>query len=502
MLGRGSGSGGIGRIKAAPTASLVALCLGAAAVRGLLAWALPNIAHPDETFQYLEQAYRLDTGRGLVPWEYVVGARSWLIPGLVAAIMKLGLAISAAPAVYLGIVTAATILVSLGAVVAAYALGARAGGDTHAWLAGLLVASWCELVALSPHVLADTLAAVPLIGAFAVGTGIAVPTARRMVAAGALFGLAFVFRVQLAPAIAVAMLAIGLRHPRHRLAPLALGFAGPLLVLGTLDWVTLGAPFKAALTYVRVNSSGVAEAFGVAPVSAYVVSELGLWGVAAVPILVTAAIGARRLPLVAVTAGVIVLSFSLVPHKEYRFVHPALPLLLTLCGIGTADLVEALAGRLGRRPTLVVAASMAWLAISAAVGADARMREIWHRDDGWLATIAAANADPDTCGLGVDPPDLWSMTGQVRLRADIPLYDGAGAADAAASAGFNRLLRAGPTASAPATLGTFKRAACFGTYEDICLYRRPGPCVPRPAGLLRADPPDEVAAVLRRLGLL
>ena len=488
-------------MKAYPKAGLVALCLGAVVVRGLLAWALPNIVHPDETIQYLEQAYRLDTGRGLVPWEYQVGARSWLIPGLVAAVMKLGLAVSAAPAVYLAVVTSAMIFAALGGVVAAYDLGARVGA-AQAWLAGLLAAFWCELVALSPHVLADTLAAIPLIGGFAVGYQLERPTLLRMIATGALFGLAFVFRVQLGPAIAVAMLAIGWRDMRHRLAPMSLGFAGPLLAMGIVDWVALGAPFRSAITYVRVNAGGVAATFGVSPVLDYVGDELSLWRVATVPILVTAAVGARRLPLVAVTAAAIFLTFSLVGHKEYRFVYPALPLLFTLCGIGTADLAIALALRLKREPRALVAiAAVVWLAISAATGSDARMRTTWRRDDGWLAALAAANSDPATCGLGIDPPDLYFMTGAVRLRADIPLYDGAGAATAAEAEGYDRLIREGAAAAAPPVIGAFRRQACRGSNERVCLYARAGGCAPRPADLLRGDPPDEVAAVLRRLRL-
>ena len=56
--------------------TIVGVLLLAAALRLGIAAAYPGVVHPDETIQYLEQAYRVVTGRGLVPWEYEVGARS------------------------------------------------------------------------------------------------------------------------------------------------------------------------------------------------------------------------------------------------------------------------------------------------------------------------------------------------------------------------------------------------------------------------------------------
>jgi hypothetical protein len=46
------------------------------------------ITHPDEIFQYLEQAHRLVFGYGIVPWEYDYGVRSWIVPGFIALILK------------------------------------------------------------------------------------------------------------------------------------------------------------------------------------------------------------------------------------------------------------------------------------------------------------------------------------------------------------------------------------------------------------------------------
>ena len=69
--------------------TLLAICAGALLVRVATGLFLPSIIHQDETFQYLEQGHRLVSGTGLVPWEYIVGIRSWLFPGLIAGIIEL-----------------------------------------------------------------------------------------------------------------------------------------------------------------------------------------------------------------------------------------------------------------------------------------------------------------------------------------------------------------------------------------------------------------------------
>src|SRR5256885_510216 len=46
----------------------------------------PSINWWDEVFQATEQAHRLVFGYGLVPWEFQLGMRSWLLPGAAAGV--------------------------------------------------------------------------------------------------------------------------------------------------------------------------------------------------------------------------------------------------------------------------------------------------------------------------------------------------------------------------------------------------------------------------------
>jgi hypothetical protein len=60
------------------------------------------------------------------------------------------------------------------------------------------------------------------------------------------------------------------------------------------------------------------------------------------PLLFFYVIAARRHWILALLALVIILSHSFLGHKEYRFIFPALPLIIILAGLGTATLVSRL----------------------------------------------------------------------------------------------------------------------------------------------------------------
>lgn len=57
--------------------------------RATVALSTDFVLHPDEIMQYLEPAHLLAFGNGVSYWEYFYGARSWLVPGVVAGVLKL-----------------------------------------------------------------------------------------------------------------------------------------------------------------------------------------------------------------------------------------------------------------------------------------------------------------------------------------------------------------------------------------------------------------------------
>ena len=72
-----------------PWRFLPLVLLLAFAARAAVALAGDFVLHPDEIMQYLEPADRLVFGNGVTYWEDFHGARSWLVPGLVAGVLML-----------------------------------------------------------------------------------------------------------------------------------------------------------------------------------------------------------------------------------------------------------------------------------------------------------------------------------------------------------------------------------------------------------------------------
>src|SRR5580693_9349596 len=92
------------------------ILVAAALPRLWAAWVDQGVFWPDELFQNLEQAHRFAFGFGLRPWEFRLGARSWLLPGALGLWMKLlaGLGMDSAPALVRGAKLAMAALSLLG----------------------------------------------------------------------------------------------------------------------------------------------------------------------------------------------------------------------------------------------------------------------------------------------------------------------------------------------------------------------------------------------------
>ena len=101
------------------------------------------LLHPDEVMQYLEPAHYAVFGSGVLYWEYVHGARAWLIPGFVAGFL---LALDAVglgrPGIYVAAVKLGFCLISLLLPWAMYRFTQRAADERAARLALLLGCFW------------------------------------------------------------------------------------------------------------------------------------------------------------------------------------------------------------------------------------------------------------------------------------------------------------------------------------------------------------------------
>ncbi len=220
-------------------------------LRLLVALTSDDTWRPDEVMQYLEQAHWFVFGYGVVPWEYVAGARTWLVAVFPIAVLQacawLGLD---QPDNYIPIMRAVNATASLAVPFGAYVVGRRMCSETAGRAACIFSCFWYELIVLAPHTLSELYASYLFFGSWALLKRNMGPV--RSLAAGLLLGLAIAVRVPYAVAVAPFGLVLLLMPLQFR-AKVA-GAAGAVLGLaawGLLDLVTLGGWFSSLSTYLE-----------------------------------------------------------------------------------------------------------------------------------------------------------------------------------------------------------------------------------------------------------
>jgi phosphatidylinositol glycan class B len=416
--------------------ALLAVLGGALIVRVAVALALPSAVWPDEIFQTQEQAHRLAFGDGLVPWEFRVGARSWLLPGVLGALFR------ATGRSYLVAETLALAVVSLIPVAACFRAVAERGD---------------RVVPAAP---------------------------RRLTGAGALVGLALGLRIHLAPAV-VMLAVLAFVRARRRAVSFVGAIVVVLLALGVLDWITWGAPFASYATTIRTNLiQGVAQRYGVAPWWAYFAAIAGAWRAAGLIVVALALVGARRDPWPLAIALVVLASHAAIDHKEYRFAVPAIALVVYAAGLGAGELAARV------RWPVAAGASLAWCAMSWWLAASLSTRTTtlgialapptWQfasQRGGLVAMRRAGQLEP-LCGVGLVGIPWFLTGGYTWLDRSVPLEELHAPAELASETGALDALLAPASIALPAP---YVRAGCDA---GICVWHRPGACT-KPAHDLR-----------------
>ena len=317
------------------------------ALRGAVALAGDFVLHPDEIMQYLEPAHRLVFGNGVIYWEYFYGARAWLVPGVVAGVLKLFDVIGLGqPWWYVGGVKLLFCALSLTIPAGMYWFARRHFGEAPARAALLASVFWYELVGFAHKPMTEFVATAPLLGLLALCVRPAVDRRRVVWQAAMLAVLAVAIRLQYALPALLLLGIVFLRIQRKLL--LVLAATGLLLAVGMFDALTWdGRLFHSYVTNLRFNLI-------LGPVRA---NESPSWqflwwlvlasgGLSALCLL-SALRWARRYALVLALITLVLLSHSLSSHKEYRFIFAVIPLWLLIGG----DLLVRFAARVAsRRP--------------------------------------------------------------------------------------------------------------------------------------------------------
>lgn len=446
----------------------------------------PSIVHPDEVFQVLEPAHRLVFGSGVVSWEFKLGIRSWLFPGLIAGLMSLVGRISDDPSTIMTAVGLLMILSSLLVVYCATMWGYRARGLPGAICCGVVTATWFDLIYFASHSLTEVLAAHFLVLGMYLGIpGTRVESRWQLFWCGVCLGFAFFLRFHTGPAIAVVSIFIAGREVRSRWLPLALGAAALTTGAGVLDAVTWGTPFQSVWLNLYVNLiDHVGAGFGVQPMYLYAGALAVYWSGALLLIIATALLGARRLPAALAAAVTIILSMTLIDHKEYRFIYPALVFVPILVGLGAGEIAAFLREKIDYRPGFIVAATCAfWMVTSGLLAVAGPYRSHWYRSVGVVRAFGMVSHLAGACGVALRGIDWWETPGQTRLPPNVKLYPTLSDASFAASApSFNTVV--GYRESLPDGAG-FQLLACWPnginamgqpSSPDVCVWRRAGDC--------------------------
>jgi hypothetical protein len=264
------------------------------------------------------------------------------------------------------------------------------------------------------------------------------------------------------------------------------GSAAVLAAAAVLDTLTLGAPLASVWRYFVYNVYYEASStFGVEPWNFYLLGELGVWGAAAATLLPLVVVGARRMPLPLAAAVMIIAVHSGVAHKEYRFIYPAVLLLMVSAGLGLAQIASWARDWLRDRGTEKSIAALAAMAVSLGWWCFVSF-DVWtgpalaaHRDrahDNLTAMTVVAHL-PALCGLGLyglDGKDWVDYGGYTYLHRPVPMYWPTDEAELETfAAAFDTLLYTKP----PPKEAGFTLQRCFGA---VCVARRSGDCASSP----------------------
>ena len=356
------------------------------AARAAVALSGDFFMHPDEIMQYLEQGHRLVFGYGAMYWETFYGARSWLVPGLIAGVLKLFDVLGLGqPFWYVGGVKLTFCAISLLTPAGMYFFARRHFGEPTARVALLAGAFWYELVGFAhkpqPELIATALltALLMLVVTPPASAGGSRDKLATVWLVAFLAVLSTAIRVQYAPVALVLLGLFFLRAGTGAKIQLAVAATVFFLAVGAFDAATWDAgPFHSYLNYFRFHAA--LPRFGESPVYQYAWwITLASGGLAAL-CAGMALRDVRRYGFLLGGGALILLIHSMAGHKEYRYVFIAVPCWLLL----SSDIVTRLARRMTTSIWMYGPAAVLFMAVSLA----GILNALPYQDEGLSANVS------------------------------------------------------------------------------------------------------------------
>ena len=281
------------------------------------------VAYPDELQQYLEQGHRLAFGYGLITWEWHWGARNYLLPGVIAALLLpfkwLGID---HPSYYVPFVEAIFCIFSLLIPWGLYHFTRQQYGEAAGRIALLLGVVNFYLLAFAAKTLTEIMAVVVLAAAMGLA---ARPFIRGDAGAwvfGIILGVAAFLRYLYLPALGILWLAVAVAMPaRWALRSVAGGLLA-ILAYGMLDFLTWGRLFNSIYIHILWNLSPP-EGFHTGGGEIFYPQRLLFISAGYILLAALAWLWRPRLHLLTLLMSLaVLLPHMLTVHKEFRYVAP------------------------------------------------------------------------------------------------------------------------------------------------------------------------------------
>lgn len=463
-------------------ASISIILVAALLLRIGVALAFPNIHYADEIFQTIEQGHRLAFGYGIIPWEFRIGTRSWIVPGLLGGLLSIGNGVGLSrPETLNGLIVACLSLLSLSVVVVGFLWARRSENIFAGLITAAVCAVWFELVYFAPKSLSEVIAAhVLVIALYMACPGQPTADRRRLLAAGILLGVIVTIRVHLAPALLVAAIYVCRYDIKGRWAPLLLGGSTTVIMAGMLDALTWRYPFQSFFLNLWINLvEHRSLQWGVMPWYFFAKEWVALWGGAIVPIAALAMLATRKHLVLGLTAATIIATHMLFGHKEYRFVFPAVPLIVILIGLGTAEVFDHYRKSLKESKLVwasLVGVILAWTVTSAILAIGEKFRGQWFQLGSGIRALHFLHDEPELCALGLVGVGWHHIGGYAHLHRRVPIvptYERE-LVDSYPAYNYALVHRAALPDDWP-----YREVRCWHR-EEVCIYRRDGSCAAQP----------------------
>ena len=377
-----------------------------------------GIYWPDEIHQSLEPAHRLVFGYGLIAWEFSEGARNWAFPGLIAGLMGATAGLGGdSPHIYLPVIRLVFVAMSLGVALGIYRLARIWSASEEAAAAGAAVwALAAPSIYFAHRAMSENAATFAAV--WGVGFLLAPLASRPSIWLGAsLLGLSVLFRIQMGVFVIGVLGVLAARRNWRGLLE-TLGVLGVWAVaygaIDALAWsdvpgAAYGGWFHSAILYLRFTLiEGRAAEWGTSPSGYYAEFIFRSMPIIAACLAIGLLAGLRYAPALSVLALLFLAGHSAIPHKEFRFILPMLPLAVaaTVTSFDALPRAPRLAGigllLVGAVVSAVTFPSLTWGDLGAHQHHPDAEASAWDDAGPINRLLLAANRQPDLCGLRVD----------------------------------------------------------------------------------------------------